>query len=178
MDTNPSSSAPDNTSHIHQPPYIPSKQVPAPATESGSTQEAQAPQSSGSAFGFYDPHGAVLFSSTLTLMDGLGALNNFLEIFSKTILQHDLHEDGVYAEELGRLTFKEGTNKTVVVFNQNQEQKQSTLQALMKAHQNVESMDIQNASATTSTQQQLSSLISQTFQLIDQIDNSINTMNK
>lgn len=169
----PSSSS---TSSSNPPPILP------PAIKPGQSatpaQGSQAPQKSGSAFGFYDPHGGALFSSTLTLISGISALNNFLEVFSKTVLQHDLKLDSDYAVRLGQLKFKQGTGSQTTLYNRNLEFKQSALQAAMKAHQNVESMDIQNASATTSNQQQLSSFISQTFQLIDQIANFISTMSR
>lgn len=186
MTTDPSSSAAGSPPDSLKPVYTGS-QTEASSTSSaatGPTQGTQTAQNSDSPFAYFDPHAGVLFSSTQTLIEGLGSLNNFLEIFSKSVLQHDLKLDGEYAAELQKLTFMlipTGPSSKINqanLFNQRVQAQQGTLQALMKAHQNVESMDIQNASSTTSTQQQLSSVISQTFELITSISNSISTMSK
>lgn len=131
-----------------------------------------------STFTYNDPNSSAMFSCVETLILALGALNNYLATFSRTILQTDLHKDEVYSEELGGLVFKTGTTPSVTAYNRNIQMEQQTLQSEMKAHENKESMDIQNASGITSDEQQISSMISQFLSAISSISQSIQSMAK
>lgn len=128
---------------------------------------------------------SVLFSAIETMVVALSSLNNYLRFFSNSVLANDLNQDNLYADQISGLALKQvptNANKTqqhqISIENNNALLEQQVVQARLKAHQNQEQMDIQDASSTTTNSQQLTSIISAIFQIASQILQSVLGMSR
>lgn len=128
----------------------------------------------------------LMILSILALITSLGTLNGYLKTVSSTLLNADLQQDNNYAALLSGIhlqTPRPGTshkymNQKISVYNQRQMMYQQVLQARLKTHQNQEQIDIQAASTTTSNMQQLASMLSSMIDLLGQVFQSVNTINR
>ena len=130
---------------------------------------------------------AVMYRAIQLLITGMGSLNGFLKTISQSLLSMDLRIDQNYADSLSNIhlsSFPAGaapsgpSHERISLYNQRQMMWQQVLQARLKTHQNQEQIDIQNASTTTSNEQQLASVISSVLDLITQVGTNINQMGK
>lgn len=121
---------------------------------------------------FYDPHACAFFAAVQTLIQGLGAMNNYLAVYSKGVLNNDLDEDNALANKLGQLSLEPGTGTAITEHNNNVTAMQQYYQAKAKAAQNMETSDISTATGLTSSEQQLSTQISQMLQQVSSISQS------
>lgn len=99
-------------------------------------------------------------------------MNNYLAVYSKGVLNNDLEEDNALANKLGQLSLQGGTGTAITEHNNNVTAMQQYYQAKAKAAQNIETSDISTATGLTSSEQQLSTQISQMLQQVSSISQS------
>ncbi|MDR3624763.1 MAG: hypothetical protein P4L16_06465 [Chlamydiales bacterium] len=123
---------------------------------------------------------AIIFSAIATMINALTSLNQYLSYFSNSILTSDLAKDNLYADQISALVLQsmnpndpKSVQDKISLENKNALLEQQVVQARLKAHQNSEQMDIQDASSTTTNSQQLTSVISAIFQMSSQILQSV-----